>query len=74
MKLSLIDGLVNFLGRKAMSEELEEHRCDKCNVDSEELWTAEFIDGDYCFKCFRLAHDDIEEFDEWCKKFINSTG
>ena len=47
----------------------EKHVCDFCGIDAEEIWTSEYIDGQYCFTHFRLMHDDVEEFDEWCKEF-----
>lgn len=47
------------------------HKCDFCGCDLEEIWSGEGIDGQYCFEHFRLAHEDVEAFDEWCKRFNN---
>jgi hypothetical protein len=47
------------------------HKCDFCGSDPEEMWSGHKIDGQYCFEHFRLMHDDLEEFDEWCKRFID---
>lgn len=47
------------------------HKCDFCGVDAENIWTGLHIDGQYCFEHFREAHEDKEEFDEWCKRFLN---
>ena len=56
---------------KNKSNDGTEHKCDYCGVSPEEIWTGDNIDGQYCFHHFRLAHNDMEEFDEWCKTFSN---
>jgi hypothetical protein len=55
------------------SNDGEKHVCDFCGSDPEEIWIAETIDGQYCFTHFRLMHDNLEDFDEWCKEFNIST-
>ena len=54
---------------KNKSKDGEKHKCDFCGSEPEEMWTGTGIDGQYCFEHFRLAHEDIGEFDEWCKAF-----
>lgn len=45
------------------------HKCDFCGEEPEKIWEGQGIDGQYCFEHFRLAHEDIEVFDEWYKRF-----
>lgn len=56
---------------KNKSKDRTKHKCDFCGIDSEEIWTGAGIDGQYCLEHFRLAHDDIEEFDKWFERFNN---
>lgn len=38
--------------------------CDHCGKEPEHLWEGYGIEGQYCFTHFRLAHEDLEEFDK----------
>ena len=54
---------------KNKSDNGELHVCDFCGASPEDIWSAAEIDGQYCFEHFREAHENKEEFDEWCKRF-----
>ena len=56
---------------KNKSKDQTLHKCDFCGVSPDEIWSGVGIDGQYCFEHFRLAHEDVEEFDEWYKRFHN---
>ena len=54
--------------------------CDFCGEGFEELWSFgdpcyseryryQGVEANFCFDHFRSAHDDIEAFDEWYKRF-----
>ena len=47
------------------------HKCDFCGNSPEDIWSGAEIDGQYCLEHFRSAHEDVEEFDEWCERFNN---
>lgn len=54
---------------KNKSKDGELHKCDFCGESPEEIWTGMHIEGQYCLEHFRLLHEDLEDFDEWFKKF-----
>jgi hypothetical protein len=54
---------------KNKSKDGTKHVCDFCGKDVEHIWSGQGIDGQYCFEHFRLAHDNVEEFDEWYERF-----
>ena len=54
---------------KNKSNNKEKFVCDHCGKGAEELWECVEFEGQYCFDHFRLMHEDVEAFDEWCKSF-----
>ena len=54
---------------KNKSKDKTKHVCDFCGQEEDNMWEAQEFEGQYCFTHFRLMHEDVEAFDEWCEKF-----